>query len=81
MYPGNGFVPRSVTPGRHRHYAPKEAAGPVALAEPMVAEPVEGSRGGDSISVAIRFRPLRWERVVGVWGGVCLDLVGDGVDL
>ncbi|KAG9442826.1 hypothetical protein H6P81_018680 [Aristolochia fimbriata] len=60
---GNGFVPRSITPNRGRNdigpygRAPVHRA-PVGFAEPLVLEPVEGSRSGDSISVTIRFRPM-----------------------
>ncbi|XP_068639667.1 kinesin-like protein KIN-7D, mitochondrial [Aristolochia californica] len=58
---GNGFVPRSITPSRGRNdigsYG-KAPRAPVGFAEPLVLEPVEGSRAGDSISVTIRFRPM-----------------------
>ncbi|KAK7283524.1 hypothetical protein RIF29_13094 [Crotalaria pallida] len=57
---------RSMTPSRGRYestyHAPPRGYGstsPVAFgAEELMAEPVDSSRSGDSISVTIRFRPL-----------------------
>lgn len=57
---------RSMTPSRGRTestcYEPRgySSRSPVAFGtEELIAEPVDSSRSGDSISVTIRFRPLR----------------------
>ncbi|GFY89899.1 kinesin motor family protein [Actinidia rufa] len=63
---GNGYGTRSVTPSRHRNDSmyPRAYGGrsPVAFAsaDELIGEPIDVPRsGGDSISVTIRFRPLR----------------------
>ncbi|KAK4757215.1 hypothetical protein SAY87_007342 [Trapa incisa] len=62
---GGGFGPRSVTPSRSRSDSAFYGNGgysshsPVGFAsDELIAEPVDGNRSADSISVTIRFRPL-----------------------
>lgn len=63
---GGGYGTRSMTPSRSRYDSMYQgscgynAHSPVAYApEEIVGEPMEASRSGDSISVTIRFRPLK----------------------
>ncbi|KAB2635538.1 kinesin-related protein 4-like [Pyrus ussuriensis x Pyrus communis] len=62
---GGGLGSRSMTPGRGRSDSMQYASGgysarsPVGFAsEELLAEMLEAPKGGDSISVTIRFRPL-----------------------
>ncbi|CDO97002.1 unnamed protein product [Coffea canephora] len=60
----NGYAARSMTPGRSRsdsaYSRGYNSRSPVDFpsADELMAEPVDASRSGDSISVTIRFRPL-----------------------
>ncbi|XP_071930694.1 kinesin-like protein KIN-7D, mitochondrial isoform X1 [Coffea arabica] len=60
----NGYAARSMTPGRSRsdsaYSRGYNSRSPVDFpsADELMAEPVDTSRSGDSISVTIRFRPL-----------------------
>lgn len=57
-------MPRSSTPSRSRSDPPRnQAPVPFPSADELIVELSEGSRGGDSISVTVRFRPLR----LGFW--------------
>lgn len=62
---GNAIGSRSMTPGRGRSDSmySKGYGGRTAVdfpsPEELIGEPVDASRSGDSISVTIRFRPLR----------------------
>lgn len=63
---GSGYGSRSMTPSRSRsdsmHYGSHgyNACTPVAYSpEEIIDEPLEAPKSGDSISVTIRFRPLK----------------------
>lgn len=63
---GGGLGSRSMTPNRGRsdsmYHSPHGSSSrtPVGFAsEELISEPVDASRCGESISVTIRFRPLR----------------------
>ncbi|KAL3515119.1 hypothetical protein ACH5RR_022021 [Cinchona calisaya] len=56
----NGYGSRSMTPNRSMSDSVYNSSSPVdfPLADELLAEPVDTSRSGESISVTIRFRPL-----------------------
>lgn len=62
---GTGVSSKSVTPGRNRSNSEYSRGygnrTPVSYqsTEELIAEPVDMSRAGESISVTVRFRPLR----------------------
>lgn len=63
---GGGFSGRSMTPSHGRsesmHYGPPsyDSRSPVEFAsDELIADPMDTPRTRDSISVTIRFRPLR----------------------